>query len=656
MTGATFDAFVEGPSNRLALAAARAVAAAPGENANPLVLVGPDGLGKTHLLQAIGAAVREEDAGRLVERESVLGLAERAHGERGGVIALHECEVLLLDDLEVVATRPDLVPLVLELVSGRVPFRRQVVLASTLPPAALGPAAEVLAPGLLGGLLVELSAPDAGTRLAILRRRAADLTPALADEVLTAVASVPIGSVRELLAALQRLVAFQAVSPAPLDPAQARVLIGGAADPEPGPENGAPAPAADAASSESSVASDLAVGDDEFGSFLSEVVASVSHQVDQWRTQVGEAILRHGGEGYRTGRLEALLQEALPSRPGDVLADYERDIQRLRAMEREALALAPDFAGAPAFRDPDQLIQAEALLVQVRTRRDPLPGPQPELRLERFGEGPGNRQAMQAVRSVVESPGTRYNPLVIVGASGCGKTHLLHGLGHALVAREIGPVACLGAQALSAQTSVLDESTGLAEWRTRFQYAGVLLVDDIHLLLDQPRAQEELLRLLPHLVEAGRQVVVASTEPPSALAGIDPRLLTRLDAGLVVELPPPDREVRLVVVKQLLAGTLAEGDAALADWLAARPADSARAVQGAVRRVLSAAEAQGVAPSPALAREVLDRREATRPPPRRSGGARSAGIPGPAHAMVRSPEKMIPEWPRLADRLIEEQD
>lgn len=646
MTGATFDTFVEGPSNRLALAAARRVAGAPGADANPLVLVGADGLGKSHLLEAIGAAV--EAGGLQVERESVRRLAERAHGDRGGLLPLHDCDVLLLDDLEAVVDRRDLGVLVQELLGGRVPFRRQVVLASGRGPADLGAAAELLGPALLGGLLVELAPPDAGTRLAMLRRRATDLTPALADEVLTAVASVPIGSVRELLAALQRLVAFQAVSPAALDPDQARVLIGGV----PVPDRPAAPPAV---AMPAVVAPDLAVRDDEFGSFLSEVVASVSHQVDQWRTQVGEAILHYGGEGYRTGRLEALLEEALPARPAEALAEYRREVERLRAIEREAVALAPDLTGAAAFRDPDHLAQAEALLAQARTRHDPLPAPHAGQTLDRFAEGPGNRQAVQAVRRVAEAAGARYNPLVIVGPSGCGKSHLLHALGHALQARGIAPVACLDALALHAQLAGLQEESALRAWRARYDHAGALLFDDLHLLTEAPRAQEELLRLLLHLLEEGRQVAVTAVGSPATLAGLDPRLLTRLDAGLVVHLPPPDREVRLVIVKEMLAGTPADGDAALADWLASRPADSARAVQGAVHRVLSAAETQGVAPSPALAREVLDRRESPGTAPRRAGAARGPGAPGPTHAMLRSPEKMLVVWPRLADRLIEEQ-
>lgn len=648
----TFAGFVEGPANRQALAAARQVAERLGGAANPLVVVGAAGLGKTHLLSAIVARCRERLPTCHVEVESVAGLEERGRGARGGILPLHECDLLVVDDLDLVAQRPDLVPLVLELVLGRVPFDRQVVLASARPPAELGGGGADLARSLGTGLLVQLSAPDPGTRLAILRRRAADLKPALPDEVLTAVASLPIPSVKELLAALQRLVAFQAVSPVPLEPSQARILVGG---PEAEAEPGASGPrAGEAAEPAAGAPPPLAVAEDEFGSFLSEVAASVAHQVDRWRAQVGEAILRHGGEGYRTQRLEAMLEGEMPAGAAEALARFEQDVRRLREMEAEAAALVPELNGAPAFRDPDQLEQAEALLAQARTRRDPLPAPSPDYRLEWFGEGAGNRQAVQAARMVVEAPGGRYNPLVIVGSSGTGKTHLLHGIGHALAGQVEGPVACLGAQAFLAEAALVEPGGGLGDWRSRYQYAAAILLDDFHLLAGQPRAQAELLDLLTRLVESGRQVVVTSAVPFQEMAGIDPRLLSRLEGGLVVELPRPDREVRLAVAKAMLAGTPAAGDAALTDWLAARPADSVRAVQGAVRRVLHAALAQGVLPSPALAREVLDLREPARGEARRSGSHLGAGVTGPVHGVARSPEKMVTEWPRLGDRLMEE--
>lgn len=646
---ATFASFVEGPPNRLAATAARHAVEHPGRDANPLVVVAPAGLGKTHLLAAMSEAARRAVPPVTVESETVAGLAERMHGERGGMLPLHECSLLLLDQAEVLIERHDLIPLLQDLFDSRLPFGRQVVVATAVPPAEWG--SEALARAVADGMIAEISPPDPGTRLAILRQRVAALPPGLPDEILTAVAALPFASVRELLAALQRVVAFQAVSPVPLDPEQARVLVGGEAALTPE----LPAPRDSSEPTElSTSAGPLAVADDEFGSFLSEVVAGVNQQLDRWRSQIGEAVLRFGGEGYRTQRLEALLDQEVLADPSEAIARFEREVTVLRALEAEASAMAPELAAAPPLRDPDRLAEAEALLAQARLRRDPLPAPAPQFQLERFGVGPGNRLAVQAARVVIAEPGRKYNPLVVIGASGTGKTHLVHAIGNALTEQEIGPVACLGAAGFATEAEVAQSPAGRAEWRARYQYAGALLLDDVHLLAGRAGAQEELLQLLMRYLEDGRQVVVASVEPLAALRDIEPRLLTRLEAGVTVDLPRPDREVRLLVVKQLLSATAAEGDAALADWLAARPADSVRAVQGAVRRVLSAAEAQAVAPSPALAREVLERSEPVRQVAGRSGAHRTPGMPGPPPSAVRSSEKMVQEWPRLAERLLEE--
>jgi chromosomal replication initiator protein len=194
-----------------------------------------------------------------------------------------------------------------------------------------------------------------------------------------------------------------------------------------------------------------------------------------------------------------------------------------------------------------------------------------------------------------------------------------------------------------------------AAWRHRYRWVGALLVDDLHLLAGETEAQAELLLLQDELLEGGRQMVFASLRPLETLEGIDPRLLVRLESGLVVELPAPDREIRLAVIKRLLAGTVAGQDAGLADYLATRSADSVRAVQGMVQRVLGEAAAQEVAPSSALAREVLEVMDlGPGRGQRKSAAQRASGILSPGMGLVRSREKTVDEWPSVRDRLIGE--
>jgi chromosomal replication initiation ATPase DnaA len=117
----------------------------------------------------------------------------------------------------------------------------------------------------------------------------------------------------------------------------------------------------------------------------------------------------------------------------------------------------------------------------------------------------------------------------------------------------------------------------------------------------------------------------------------------------VVDLPAPERELRQQMIQRLLAPKLGS-DPELVGYLGSRPADSVRAVQGLLQRVLNAAEAQGVVPTAALAREVLE--GATPKPPRRVT-TRSSGVVAPASG-ARSREKIVWDWPDVGDRIVEE--
>jgi hypothetical protein len=393
---------------------------------------------------------------------------------------------------------------------------------------------------------------------------------------------------------------------------------------------------------------------DEFSDFLSEISATVAQQVDAWRTQIGAAILRWEGEGYRTGRLQKLLDQELVPDPEQALQAFECDVQRLRAMETETAELAADLVGSAAFRDPGDLAAAESLLSRAREGAVPPAAPSPLWRLDDWVEGPSARVALEAARTVQQEPGGRYNPLVIVGGAGTGKTHLLHAIGHGLAGSAKGPVACLSAPEYTGELIEAIDRDAVGIWRARYRRVGAFLLDDVHLMADTDRTQDELFLLYNMLLESGRQMIFTSALPLAEVSGLEPRLRTRLEGGLVVELPPPDREVRERVVARELAKTGA-ADSELLEHLAARPADSIRLVLSQLQRVLNAAEARSVPPSVSLAREVLDGLAApTAPVPRRPAAPRSSGIVAPTAGGARSREKMVWEWPELADRLLED--
>jgi chromosomal replication initiator protein DnaA len=632
-----FDTLVVGAANRLAFTAAKAVAESPGTVYNPLFVYARPGLGKTHLLMGIGHAARAINPRLSVEYLTLDEFVESFHAAiaagQGEAYRRRfiDVDLLLVDDVQFLTHRREMQAELLRLTDALQTANRQIVLTSDRPPAEIEALDERLIRRFAGGLVIDVAAPDYETRVAILMRKADERRAKFGKGVLEAVASLAIDNVRELLGALNRLVAFQAVSDTPLQPAQARALAGGpeAVD---APQGAEPRR-------------------DEFSEFLSEVSASVAQQVDSWRTKVAAAILRWEGEGYRTTRIEALLQQEMTTDPEQVLHQFEADVKRLQALHAEAAELAPDLAGSTAFRDPDDIGGAEALTQRARQGAHPPPAPSPLWKLDDLVEAAGNRMALRAARAVVAEPAGRYNPLVIVGASGVGKTHLLHALGNALSAAARGPVACLSAHEFTTELIDAIGRDAVGPWRARYRSASAFLLDDVHLIAEKDRTQDELFVLFNFLMESGRQMIFSSAVPLGDLKGVEARLRTRLEGGLVVDLPAPDREIRHHLVERLLQAQLDAPDPDLVDYLGSRPADSVRAVHGLLQRVLNAAEAQGVSPTAALAREVL---EAPAPkPPKRPIATRSSGVVAPASG-ARSREKVVWDWPDVGDRIVEE--
>jgi chromosomal replication initiator protein len=643
-----FDTLVVGAANRLAATAARAVAESPGTVYNPLFIYAQPGLGKTHLLMAIGHAARAINPAATVEYltldefvEAFHAAIAAGHGEAYRQ-RFHDVDLLLVDDVQFLTHRREMQAELLRLTDALQTANRQIVLTSDRPPAEIEALDERLIRRFAGGLIIDVAAPDYETRVAILRRKAEERRAAFAAGVLEAVALLDIDNVRELLGALNRLIAFQAVSETPLTPEQARTLVGGdtgtenGAAPPPAASPPAPPPAPPPASS-------------EFDDFLTEIAATVAQQVDAWREKVSAAILRWQGEGFRTAQLEALLEQEMLADPERALREFEEDVERLRTMRAEAVALVPDLEGSAAFRDPADLAAAQEALRQAREEGPPPPAPSPLWRLDDVVETPGNRMVLEAVRSVAGAPGARYNPLVLVGGAAVGKTHLLHALGNTLAAHG-GPVACLSAPEFTDELiEAIDRGT-VAAWRARYRRASAFLLDDVHLVAAKGRTQDELFVLFNVLVDDGRQLVFTSAVPLAELEGVEARLRSRLEGGLVVELPPPEPAVRERVIARDIESKLGAADPALAAYVASRPAESVRAAQALLQRVLDAAAERHVGPTPVLAREVLE----DAPPPARPQAGPASGIVAPGAGAMRSREKIVWEWPQAGERVIEE--
>jgi chromosomal replication initiator protein len=559
----TFESFVVGQSNRLACAAARRVAESPGTTYNPLFIYSASGLGKTHLLMAIGNYARRIHSQLTVAYDTIEHLMDEVMaaievGERDAFrVRVLDVGLLLLDDVQFLAgkhrTQEELIR-VWDALSAR---GGQVVLASDRPPPEIDGLDDRLLSRFSGGLIVDIGAPDFETRVAIVRRKAEEQGHQLGADVAEALAKVAFGNVRELQGALNRLIAVQELEGRTVTAEEVPFLLGLGAPPR--------------------------KGEDEFSEFLAEITGAVVEVVSRAPVEqrLADAILRWEGEGYRTRRLEAAL--ANPETIEDVesfIRGFEADVERLREIAGEISALdegAPELKRVDILRDPDRISDAVALLGDVQERTRPFP-PLPAGYTFETLRLPSELFALRAAMAVAEAPGERYNPLFVHGPPGSGKTALLAALGQRLAA--LHPervVAFVEGPAFAAELIRAIERNRVEGWRARYRKVGALLLDNVDALAGTERAQEELFHLFEILRRAGVQLAFTAARPPRELFGIEERLRTRLESGLVAELPtaggtgetqaPPGR----LEVTNGRAGTALEAPAAVA----ARAADPA---------------------------------------------------------------------------------
>src|SRR6476620_6745739 len=224
-----FDNYVVGSANRLAVAAARAVAESPGGVYNPLFIYGGPGLGKTHLIGAIGNEAVERAPELNVEYLSLEDFIEQIPAAVGEMERFKQrygrVDVLLLDDMQFLTGRRETQSELLRLFNALQGSGRQIVMTSDRPPSEITDVDERLISRLSGGLIVDVGAPDFETKVAILRGKSEERKVSFAPGVIEELARLDFTSVRELQGAMNRLVAQQSLD-GTLTPAQVRAVLG----------------------------------------------------------------------------------------------------------------------------------------------------------------------------------------------------------------------------------------------------------------------------------------------------------------------------------------------------------------------------------------------------------------------------------------------
>jgi chromosomal replication initiator protein len=177
------------------------------------------------------------------------------------------------------------------------------------------------------------------------------------------------------------------------------------------------------------------------------------------------------------------------------------------------------------------------------------------LPLRHFLAGPENCLVHVVVRSVLEEKPNGYNPIVLYGPTGTGKSHLALGLAAEWKARKRRRVECIAAVDFARELGDAIETQAIEEFRTKYREVGLLVFEDIGHLVNRTSeklsAQDEFIHALDALVERGSWVIVTAANAPSEMAGLLPGLQSRLTAGLTVPLAPPDAHTRLAIINHL---------------------------------------------------------------------------------------------------------
>ncbi len=274
------------------------------------------------------------------------------------------------------------------------------------------------------------------------------------------------------------------------------------------------------------------------------------------------------------------------------------------------------FIVAPEHKQTADLYDAGPLLADLAQAQAEEPhferlppgetGLNPRQTFATYAVGACNRLALTAAQAAVEAPAAQFNPLYFYGGVGVGKSHLLHAIGKACVQRGLRVLYA------TAETFTNDLLAALRlhstdQFRAKYRNVDVLLLDDVEFLAGKDVTQEEFYHTFNALVSAEAQIVVAARRPPAEIKGLDRRLRSRFEGGLVAEIKPPDflTRVDILEIKAHLRGLGDRIPLDLLERIAEEFDGSVRELEGALNRIVAASLLTQEPPSLEAAEAIL---------------------------------------------------
>jgi chromosomal replication initiator protein len=256
---------------------------------------------------------------------------------------------------------------------------------------------------------------------------------------------------------------------------------------------------------------------------------------------------------------------------------------------------------------PEEAVEAEPAAPAVEAEPQPRPHHStlnPRYTFENFVVGSANRLAHAACQAVAEKPARAYNPLLVYGGVGLGKTHLLHAIGNACFSRGLNVLYVSSEEFTNEIINAIRTHTTQA-FREKYRSADVLLVDDIQFIAGKESTQEEFFHTFNTLHGQDKQIIVSSDRPPKALVTLEERMRSRFEWGLAADIQPPDLETRLAILRAKAERTGRYVPDEILDTIARRVQSNIRELEGALNRIIAFADLSGQLLTPQLVEVAL---------------------------------------------------